>query len=64
MTHNKYFFSGRLEAVRKQPGGGNLPQEFVPGNVEGGPHEKDVLPLATTSDPFGSQSYNMNPMLL
>ena len=64
MTHNKYFFSGRLEGVRQTPEGGNLPQDFAPEEVEGGPHEKDVLPLATTSDPFGAASYNINPMLL
>jgi len=64
MTHNKYFFSGRLEAVRSTPTGGNLPQEFVPESVEGGPYEKDVLPLSTASDPFGAASYGLNPMLL
>lgn len=64
MTHNKFFFSGRLEAVRQTPGGGNTEQEFVPEHVDGGPWEKDVLPLATTADPYGGQSYNLNPMLL
>ena len=34
-THNKYFFSGRLEGVRKTPEAGNEPQQFnAPG--EGG----------------------------
>ena len=64
MTHNKFFFSGRLEAVRQTPGGGNVEQTFVPENVEGGPYENDVLPLVTTADPYGSPSYNLNPMLL
>jgi len=64
MTHNKYFFSGRMEAVRQTPGGGNVAQEFVPTSVEGGPHESDVLPTAPTADPYGARSFNMNPMLL
>uniref|UniRef100_A0A7S0LDY6 Pre-mRNA-splicing factor 38 n=1 Tax=Coccolithus braarudii TaxID=221442 RepID=A0A7S0LDY6_9EUKA len=54
---------GRLDAVRMTPGAGNEPQQFVPEGQDG-PHESDVFPLATTADPFGSQSYNLNPMLL
>lgn len=66
MTHNKYFFSGRLESVRKTPEGGNVPQEYVPedGTVPEGPHEKDVVELASNTDPFGGRAYNINPMLL
>ena len=44
-THNKYFFSGRLEGVRKTPEGGNGPQKFVDESVPEGPHAKDVLPF-------------------
>ena len=56
MTHNKYFFSGRLEEVRAKPGGGNVPQDFVHESDPEGPHEKDVLPLAANRDPFGAQA--------
>ena len=64
MTHNKYFFSGRLEEVRAKPGGGNVQQTYVHESDPAGPHEKDVVPLASTADPFGNPSYNLNPMLL
>ena len=64
MTHNKYFFSGRLEAVRKTPEGGNAVQEFVPASDMDGPHETDVIPLASNTDPYGGRAYNINPMLL
>ena len=70
-THNKYFFSGRMMEVRQKPEGGNTRQEFVPAGVTGpggipleGPKEKDILPLASTSDAFGANAYNLNPMLL
>ena len=48
MTHNKYFFSGRMMEVRQKPEGGNKRQQFVQegGGVEG-PLEKDVLPTAS-----------------
>uniref|UniRef100_A0A7S4ET65 Pre-mRNA-splicing factor 38 n=1 Tax=Chrysotila carterae TaxID=13221 RepID=A0A7S4ET65_CHRCT len=64
MTHNKYFFSGRMVAVRQTPGGGNVSQEFVPESIEAGPHEKDVLPVSQATDPYGARSFGMNPMLL
>lgn len=70
MTHNKYFFSGRMMAIRQKPEGGNTRQEFVPeGTTAGGvpvegPREKDVLPTASSADAFGANAYNLNPMLL
>ena len=65
MTHNKYFFSGRMMAIRQKPEGGNVPQEFV-AEASGatGPFEKDVLPLQSSGDAFGAQAYNLNPMLI
>ena len=64
MTHNKYFFSGRLESVRKDPEGGNQPQEFVPEGVASGPHASDVLPVSEAADTHGAHSFNLNAMLL
>ena len=64
MTHNKYFFSGKLEAVRQNPAGGNVRQEFVPETDPNGPHEADVVPVVTTADNYGAPSFNINPMLL
>ena len=64
MTHNKYFFSGRLEAVRKTPEGGNEPQEFVPESVASGPHAADVYPVSDAADTHGAHSFNINAMLL
>ena len=63
---------GRVSGVRQHPEGGNAVQEFMPevgGIPEGGtpeqcPFEKDVLPLVGTTDPFGSASFNLNPLLL
>eukprot|EP00964_Phaeocystis_antarctica_P045280 scaffold26052_cov59-Phaeocystis_antarctica.AAC.3 len=65
-THNKYFFSGRLEGVRKTPEGGNEPQAFnPPGSLEGGgPLEKDVFPVSSAADNHGAASYNIGAMLL
>ena len=63
-THNKYFFSGRLEGVRKTPEGGNTAQKFVPESDESGPHAKDIFPTSTAADPHGAASYNINNMLL
>ena len=54
MTHNKYFFSGRLESVRKDPEGGNQPQEFVPEGVASGPHASDSA--ATTHNAIVASS--------
>ncbi|KAL3928286.1 MAG: hypothetical protein SGPRY_002451 [Prymnesium sp.] len=65
MTHNKYFFSGRMMAIRQKPEGGNTKQEFVAEDSPlTGPLEKDVLPLSSSVDPFGANAYNLNPMLL
>ena len=64
MTHNKYFFSGGLESVRKDPEGGNQPQEFVPEGVASGPHASDVLPVSEAADTHGAHSFNLNAMLL
>ena len=63
-THNKYFFAGRLEGVRKTPEGGNGPQKFVDESVPEGPHAKDVLPVSGAADAHGAASYNINTMLL
>ena len=65
MTHNKYFFSGRMMAIRQTPEAGNKPQEFVAeGSNATGPFEKDVLPLQSSADAFGANAYNLNPMLI
>eukprot|EP00966_Prymnesium_polylepis_P131563 3042906-Prymnesium_polylepis.1 len=65
MTHNKYFFSGRMMAIRQKPEGGNVQQEYVQeGSTLTGPFERDALPLASSADAFGSNAYNLNPMLL
>lgn len=65
MTHDKYFFTGRMMSIRKQPEGGNVAQIFAAeGSGLPGPYEKDVLPLASSADAFGAQAYNLNPMLL
>lgn len=64
MTHNKYFFSGRMEEARKRPDGGNVAQDFVHPSNTAGPHSSDVLPLITATDHHGRETYNMNPMLL
>ena len=63
-THNKYFFSGRLEGVRKTPEAGNEPQQFNPPGSEEGPLEKDVFPVSTAADSHGAASYNIGAMLL
>jgi len=60
----RYFFSGRLEAVRQDPAGGNRTQEYAEPNEEG-PHEADVVPLVKIADPVhGAPAFNINPMLL
>lgn len=63
-THNKYFFSGRLEGVRKTPEAGNEPQQFNPPGSEEGPLEKDVFPVSTAADSHGAASYSIGAMLL
>ena len=64
MTHNKYFFTGRMEEARKRPDGGNVAQDFVHPSDPVGPHQADVLPLIAATDHHGRETYNMNPMLL
>jgi hypothetical protein len=63
-THNKYFFSGRMEAVRQKPNGGNNPQAFVHPQDPAGPHAHDCLPLVNSVDHHGNPTFNMNPMLI
>jgi len=64
---------GRISGVRQHPEGGNTAQEFQPDGAnpeaagltpEQCAFEKDVLPLVGTTDPFGSASFNLNPLLL
>lgn len=62
---NKFFFSGKINQVRKNPEGGNVEQCWVmPSPALSGPFEQDAIPLVQTRDPYGSRSYNINGLLL
>ena len=63
-THNKYFFSGRMEEARQKPNGGNVMQSFVHPSDPAGPHMEDVLPVVNSVDHHGHPLFNLNPMLI
>ena len=63
-THNKYFFSGRMEEARQKPNGGNTTQAFAHPSDPAGPHMDDLLPVVNSVDHHGNPLFNLNPMLI
>ena len=55
------YSSGRNDDRLNNPNGANVPQAFVPAEVEGGPHQADVLPV----HPYSAVgNMNLNNMLI